>query len=66
MEVSQLQTKLDQTSSQVNAIISNFERVHTDIQDLKNQYLQSKVEQAQTSIEEDSSQNVQLSSKMNI
>jgi len=38
--VAQLQKKFQTTSTQVKTIIDNFQKVHSDLQSLKNEYIQ--------------------------
>lgn len=44
----QLKKKLKNTSQQVQDIVSNFQRVHTDLQDLKEEYIQQKLQELDT------------------
>lgn len=38
--MAQLQKKFQTTSTQVKTIIDNFQKVHSDLQSLKNEYIQ--------------------------
>lgn len=51
----QLKSKLQSTSKQVLDIVQNFQRVHTDLQDLKEEYIQQKLQEIDSQQEEDDS-----------
>ena len=60
----QLKDKLQSTSKQVLDIVQNFQRVHTDLQDLKEEYIQQKLQELDSSAEDDSQ--VQISEQMHL
>jgi chromosome segregation ATPase len=39
LAIAQLKDKFDATKAQVSAIVSNFAKIQTDLQELKNEYL---------------------------
>lgn len=41
--VDKLKTKFDNTKAQVLAIVSNFGKIHSDLQELKSEYLQEQL-----------------------
>lgn len=43
--VEKLKTKFDNTKAQVLAIVSNFGKIHSDLQELKSEYLQEQMKQ---------------------
>lgn len=61
----QLKDKLQSTSKQVLDIVQNFQRVHTDLQDLKEEYIQQKLQELDSQQAEDDSQ-VQISEQMHL
>jgi hypothetical protein len=60
----QLEKKLKTTSDQVKNIISNFEAVHGEMNDLKQEYIQSLEESKQADSEVEDQQKVQLEGKL--
>lgn len=62
-----LKTKLKDTSQQVLDIVQNFQRVHTDLQDLKEEYIQQKLQELDNQAGEEDNQNaVQLSQQVHM
>ena len=59
----QLKDKLQSTSKQVLDIVQNFQRVHTDLQDLKEEFIQQKLQELEGMQEDDNSQ-VQISEQI--
>lgn len=66
-QFSQLKKKLKDTSQQVLDIVQNFQRVHTDLQDLKEEYIQQKLQELDSQTGEEDNQNaVQLSQQVHM
>lgn len=62
-----MKKKLKDTSQQVLDIVQNFQRVHTDLQDLKEEYIQQKLQELDSQAGEDDNQNaVQLSQQVHM
>jgi len=59
-DIALLQKKLENTSKQVSKIIANFGNVHKDLQELRNEFIQS-----QSQDEPEDSEDVQLKSSIN-
>jgi len=59
-DITLLQKKLENTSKQVSKIIANFGNVHKDLQELRNEFIQS-----QSQDEPEDSEDVQLKSSIN-